>query len=328
MHKNINISVVIPVFNREKMIEDCIQSAINQTLKPSEIIVVDNNSTDNTYSLLKYLSKKNKLLKIYKNNENIGPVRNWITAVEYAENEFVKILFSDDQMTSTFLEKTSKFLSDNVAFVSTSAYVGKSICESAIKYKMGSELVNKIIGSEYIKYSLSEPGILVSPGAALFRKNDILSSLKKSLIKYERGLTYRYTGAGPDLEIFLNSALIYENIIHINEPLAFFREHNNSATIIGRAFRKYPIKESYSQTKILFANYSINYLDSYYVSVRCFTRDLLSCLFEGGFNNLKTLKVAMYKPHQTKNSSKKYFFTLFYIFIEIFSIIKLKYYGR
>lgn len=52
---NTRISIVIPVFNEERYLGDCLDSVANQTLKPSEVIVIDNNSTDSTAKIaLKY----------------------------------------------------------------------------------------------------------------------------------------------------------------------------------------------------------------------------------------------------------------------------------
>jgi len=47
------VSILIPVYNREKLVQKAIESAINQTYKNIEVIVVDNKSTDKTYEVLK-----------------------------------------------------------------------------------------------------------------------------------------------------------------------------------------------------------------------------------------------------------------------------------
>ena len=58
------ISVIIPTYNREKTIEYCLKSVIRQTLKPYEIIVVDDCSKDNTINIIKKMNIEN--LKIIK----------------------------------------------------------------------------------------------------------------------------------------------------------------------------------------------------------------------------------------------------------------------
>ena len=51
-NKNIHISVVIPTYNRSKLLNRSIRSVLNQTLQPNEIIVVDNGSTDDTRDMV------------------------------------------------------------------------------------------------------------------------------------------------------------------------------------------------------------------------------------------------------------------------------------
>ena len=62
-----NVSVVIPTFNRADFIEKCVSSVINQTSDPSEIIVIDDGSSDNTYTLAKETKAK-----VLKNPHNLG----------------------------------------------------------------------------------------------------------------------------------------------------------------------------------------------------------------------------------------------------------------
>lgn len=55
---NITVSVIIPVYNTEKYLEECLKSVINQTLKEIEIICIDDGSTDNSPDILKEYSEK------------------------------------------------------------------------------------------------------------------------------------------------------------------------------------------------------------------------------------------------------------------------------
>lgn len=100
------ISVIIPVYNCEKTIETAIDSIVNQTYKNIEIIVVDDNSTDNTYKLVEKLTnEKIKLIKspvdLYrfdkKLNRNINAgylARN--TGFKYARGEYITFQDADD----------------------------------------------------------------------------------------------------------------------------------------------------------------------------------------------------------------------------------------
>lgn len=70
------VSIIIPVFNRDSLVIDAIDSALNQTYKNIEIIVIDNKSLDNTWTnIQKY--KQDKCIRLFQNTINIGPVLNW-----------------------------------------------------------------------------------------------------------------------------------------------------------------------------------------------------------------------------------------------------------
>ncbi|NQV78496.1 MAG: glycosyltransferase, partial [Lutibacter sp.] len=65
------VSVIIPVYNVELYVEKAINSIINQTYQNLEIIIVDDCSTDKTYSIVESLSKKDKRIKLIRNSKNL-----------------------------------------------------------------------------------------------------------------------------------------------------------------------------------------------------------------------------------------------------------------
>lgn len=64
MNKNINVSVIIPVYNSEKYIERCIKSVVNQSYKTLEIIIINDGSTDDSLEICKKYAKKDIRIKI------------------------------------------------------------------------------------------------------------------------------------------------------------------------------------------------------------------------------------------------------------------------
>lgn len=92
---HIKVSVIIPVYNVEKYLKQCLDSVINQTLKEIEIICVNDGSTDNSYQILKEYAQKDKRIKIInKENGGLGAARN--TGMEYATGEYIGFVDSDD----------------------------------------------------------------------------------------------------------------------------------------------------------------------------------------------------------------------------------------
>jgi glycosyltransferase involved in cell wall biosynthesis len=98
------ISVIIPVYNTEKYLPQCLDSVINQGLKDIEIICVDDGSKDNSGKILDEYALKDKRCKVvHKQNEGAGAARN--TGLEYATGEFVLFFDSDDYILDGALEK-------------------------------------------------------------------------------------------------------------------------------------------------------------------------------------------------------------------------------
>ena len=103
-----NVSVIIPTFNRAHFIEKSVSSVLSQTLKPAEVIVVDDGSNDKTWDILKNLgfslseARKNTLRYIYKENGGVSSARN--VGIELSSSEYLALLDSDDQWKPTKLE--------------------------------------------------------------------------------------------------------------------------------------------------------------------------------------------------------------------------------
>ena len=92
---DIKISVIIPVYNVEKYLAECLDSVINQTFKKIEVICLDDGSTDNSLNILEEYSKKDDRIKISSHsNIGLGATRN--RGMDYITGEYVYFLDSDD----------------------------------------------------------------------------------------------------------------------------------------------------------------------------------------------------------------------------------------
>ncbi len=108
------VSVIIPVYNAEKFVKQCLKSCTAQTLQDIEIIVVDDKSTDNTVSLVKNFVLKDNRIKLIElpQNKKQGYARN--IATEQAEADYVMFLDVDDKYEPDCVEKMyNKIVQDN-----------------------------------------------------------------------------------------------------------------------------------------------------------------------------------------------------------------------
>lgn len=103
------VSVVIPTFNREGFIEQCVVSALQQSKKPDEVIVVDDGSSDKTWDVLRTLGfsdskeERNSLRYIFQRNKGVSAARN--LGIKAAKYRYIAFLDSDDLWLEKKLEK-------------------------------------------------------------------------------------------------------------------------------------------------------------------------------------------------------------------------------
>jgi len=103
------VSVVIPTFNREGFIEQCVVSALQQSKKPDEVIVVDDGSSDKTWDVLRTLGfsdskeERNSLRYIFQRNKGVSAARN--RGIKAAKFKYIAFLDSDDLWLEKKLEK-------------------------------------------------------------------------------------------------------------------------------------------------------------------------------------------------------------------------------
>lgn len=250
------VSIIIPVFNRRSMISETIDAALAQTYPNVEVVIVDNASTDGTWDIIQAYTKKDRRIHAFRNETNIGPVRNWKRGVDESKGEFGKILWSDDIIAPGFLEKTVPMLqSDDVGFV----YTGVKIFSSAPEMGKNSYFIGATgcyRSKAFVEEALFGNGVPVSPGCALFRLYDLKKNLMVN-IPNRVNSDFAMHAIGNDLLIFLLTAVQYKHFAFMSEPLSFFRAHEGSISIAAGAGR---LPLHYALAKAYFVeNYAPNH---------------------------------------------------------------------
>ncbi|MDU9375484.1 Undecaprenyl-phosphate 4-deoxy-4-formamido-L-arabinose transferase [Methanocorpusculaceae archaeon Sp1] len=107
------VSVIIPIYNSERYLHQCIDSIIHQTLSDIEIICVDDGSTDVSLNILhEYQYSDDRIIIVTKENAGAGAARNY--GLDIARGEYLSFLDSDDFFDPHFLEKIyNRCLCDN-----------------------------------------------------------------------------------------------------------------------------------------------------------------------------------------------------------------------
>ena len=112
MNNPIKITVIIPVYNVENYLKECLDSIINQTLKDIEIICINDGSTDKSLNILETYAKKDKRIKIInQNNHGSGYCRN--IGIKEAKGKYISFVDSDDFIPEETLELAYNNLNSN-----------------------------------------------------------------------------------------------------------------------------------------------------------------------------------------------------------------------
>lgn len=116
------VSVIIPVYNVEKYLYDCVDSVVNQTYKNIEIILVDDGSTDGSSAICdKYALKHPNINVIHKQNGGLSDARN--EGIKYAKGKYIYFLDSDDlikkEAIQLLINESEQYNSDIVFFDAT-----------------------------------------------------------------------------------------------------------------------------------------------------------------------------------------------------------------
>ena len=208
------VSVIIPVFNVEKYLRECLDSLIKQTLKDIEIICVDDGSIDSSLDILnEYKAKDGRIIVLTQENKNAGVARN--TGLSIAKGEYLSFLDSDDIFEPTMLEDMY-----NTAIKDNSDTVVCTFCIYNEKTKESGNI--KIIEDKFVKKS---------PFSAVDIKDDIFTfsspnawtKLFKRKLFVDNKLQFVNTDCCNDFTCVDTALALSKKISVINKPYIHYR---------------------------------------------------------------------------------------------------------
>lgn len=221
------ISVIIPCYNQDQYLDECLQSVSDQTYTDWECIIVDDGSSDHTEEVVKkWIEKDSRFQYLKKINEGVSSARN--LGIEKASGEWILPLDGDDKISSKYLELASKEFDNEADIIyCIGKYFGKK---------------NDIFASEPFDY----PSFLM--------ENQIFCSafFKKSDWKKIGGYDTTMKGGYEDWEfwIHLSTDKAPLKVAHINEICFFYRikpesrnvdaMQKNDASLRDYIYRKHP----------------------------------------------------------------------------------------
>ena len=216
------ISVIIPLFNKEKYIEEVMRSIVAQTYKELEIIFIDDGSTDNSYKIAKSYANKKNIYAYRQPNSGVSVARNM--GISKAHGEWIAFIDPDDSFSNNYFEELIK-VSKNCDIICCCCYAvegeKKYLNEFYNQDKVFNnenkvELIRQLLNDSYGRTGNINTAIGV-PWGKLY-KSDLI---KKNCIYFNSKLRRQQDNAF-NMHIFD----VAKNIKYINKPLYFYSIEN------------------------------------------------------------------------------------------------------
>lgn len=235
------VSIIIPVYNCEPYLQECLDSIINQTYKNTEIILINDGSTDNSEKIIKRYLKKYSNIK-YKSQTNSGQSVARNKGLELATGDYIMFVDADDFIELNMIEKLLKPFDKNDIDI--------SFCEYSIYYEKNNiekfQTINGLSKDPKREYIFSPP----SPCVKLF-KAEFLKDFK-----FPEGIIYEDLAAIPFL-------IAKANVYYVNEYLYYYRK-NYSSTVGKAKFSKKRL-DILKASEILYNNFKSS---EYYIDYK------------------------------------------------------------
>lgn len=239
------VSICIPTYNGSQYIEEALNSAINQTYPSLEIVISDDQSSDDTLKIIKQFAKKTNIpIYIYSHIPS-GIGANWNHCVKKANGAYIKFLFQDDILNPSCVEEMVKLALEDIK-------IGLVFSERNILAENKNDQYVEWINT-YSNLSIHLKGLeRISNGKKLLKKADnILRNPKNKigepsivLLKKEVFTKIGYFDQELvqilDFEFWLRIMKKYK-IAFISKKLATFRLHNEQATQKNKNIKDYEL---------------------------------------------------------------------------------------
>ena len=317
---NIKISIIIPVYNVEKYLEECLNSVTKQTLKDIEIICVNDGSTDHSLVILEKFASKDNRIKIL-NKENGGYASAINTGLDAANGEFIQIVESDDYCALNMCELMYNEIKDSDAdLITADFYFLRKDKLTVNNYFDDKDNV------ETKSFSLKTHPSIISkqayPWKSLYRKA-FLSTNNIKMIQDNNG-------AYEDQPWNATVLALASKILYLNKPLYFYRlDATGSSTNCGskklinyikrkaqtkeilekqgvysNEVKEYYCNSAVGGTLFFFKRIDFKYKEEYYNEMKSFLKDVVDKEVTFKYftkKNLKNYKNIIKKDYKTYN---------------------------
>ena len=235
------VTVCIPVYNGDAFLDACLKAISRQSYRNLDILIVDNQSTDDSATRLRRWTELDSRVRVVTNEQNIGLVPNRNRCIELARGEWIKFLDVDDLLAPTAIQRLLEAAGTQNRMAICRRlfqYVGVDVLQQQLmedevrRYEVRELLPGRsfITPAEVARLALEYRGrnFVGEPTAVMMHRSvfDEFGTFNEDLIQI------------PDLEYWLRVGL-HTGIAYVDEPLSEFRVHNAAASASNQELRSF-----------------------------------------------------------------------------------------
>ena len=214
----VKISIIIPVYNVEKYLRQCLDSLIGQTLKDIEIICVNDGSKDNSLEILReYKNKDSRIVIIDQINQGVSVARN--NALKIAKGEYIGFVDSDDWVDADFFEKLYYSAIKNDCDIAVGGiawnFTSGELDFIDLKFKK-----SKIFNKTPDKYKITR----VAKAAYIWNKIYKKELFEKLKLEFEPGICYE--------DMMFSHIILHESEKLVTVPNTFYHYRANPLSLV------------------------------------------------------------------------------------------------
>lgn len=235
------VSICIPTYNGASYLEACLDSALAQTFPDFEVLIVDDQSTDQSYQIAQAYATRDPRIRVVRNKHNLGLVGNWNQCILLAQGEWVKFLFQDDILEPNCIERMFAVCGPNTSMV---------VCKRNIIFEDDSKELKETFLRYIQRYDMDK----IFPGEMAISSEKVCKAVLDNLgenfvgeptaVLLHRSVFNRFGFFNPylisicDLEYWIRVGT-HTGLIYVPEVLAHFRRHRKGATFVDHKLREF-----------------------------------------------------------------------------------------
>ena len=255
------ISIIVPVYNNDKYLHNCINSIINQTYRNIEIILIDDGSTDTSLQVCNFYSNKDKRIKvIHKENGGLSEARNY--GIKHAKGDYIFFIDSDDIIQNNTIEIMYSVLENKNDCISIcnferfnskysystnkiiKKYTSLSYFEEILKINCFTYACGVLIPKSFLNTNFFIKGRYFEDMSSMYK----IFSKSKYIYKFD-GEFYKYRTNLNSIVHTMNNKKIEDYIKSTNEMLEFIDSHYNINIKLQNVFKCEVLRTCYILTK-------------------------------------------------------------------------------